>query len=169
MNDFDLRATVRAILDETDLTSPEEVTDKVIGTIPKEAVQSVLWMLLRDWVHVEFSRQRMKSVANNFNGTRPGPAPSSSGSAKVRAIRDAAPKWLRDRIWMGGVSYGLMADLTYDNLQFLQADREQSAARHLASADAFARLAVLVKKYKVARVGDLPLKVLAAFEWRAAA
>ena len=161
MSDFNLRGEVRAILDETDLATPEEITDKLIGAIPREAIPSVLHVLLRDWVHVELSRYRMKP---------PEPAaPSAPGrSAKVRAIRDAAPGWLRDRVWIGGAAYALMGDCTYENLQFLQADREQSAARHLASADAFARLAGLVRKHKAARVGDLPKRVLDGFEWRAA-
>lgn len=162
MTDFDLRATVRAVLDDTDLTSPDEVTDKVIGSIPAEAVEDVLWMLLRDWIHIEFSRLRRKAPEPIQSGR-------SNGSAKVRAIRDAAPGWLRDRVWIGDGAYALVSDCTYENLQFLRADREQSAARHLASADAFGRLADLVKKHKVGRVGDLPKRVLAVFEWRAAA
>lgn len=163
MSDFDLRGTVRAILDETDLAAPEEIAEKVIGAIPKDAIPSVLRMLLREWVHVELSRARMKAPEST--------APSSAKpnrSAKVQAIRDAAPGWLRDRVWIGGGAYALVGDCTYENLQFLQADREQSAARHLASADAFARLAGLVRKHKVPRVGDLPKRVLDGFEWRAA-
>ena len=166
MSGFDLRHVLHQVLDETDLASPDEITDKVVGFIPQSAVQPVLRMLLRDWIRSEMSRYRMKAPPPEVEQARP---IRSARSVKVQAIRAAAPQWLRDRVCVGSGVWSLMQDLTYENLQYLHAARQETAAKHMASAAAFEALGALVKKHRVARVGDLPARVLEAFEWRAAA
>jgi hypothetical protein len=58
MTDFSLRALVRNVLDETDLTSPDEIAEKVAASIPKDQLRAVLAMTLRDFVRVEVTRVR---------------------------------------------------------------------------------------------------------------
>lgn len=158
MSDFDIRKAVRAVMDETDLTAPEEVAAKVVESIPANRLRSVLTFVLRDYVRLEFGRARM-------NGNAPAPA---SRSSKVTAIRDAAPVWLRERVSTAD-GWTMLGDCTYENLLYLVADRLQNAARSTAAAEKYQRLADLVAKHKVARVSDLPRKVLSADEWQAAA
>lgn len=157
MSDFDIRKAVRAVMDETDLTAPEEVAAKVVESIPANRLRSVLTVVLRDYVRMEFGRARM-------NGAAPKPA----RSANVQAIRDAAPGWLRDRVKIAD-EWTMLGDCTYENLLYLVADRLQNAARSTAAAEKYQRLADLVAKHKVSRVSDLPRKVLSADEWQAAA
>lgn len=159
MTDFDIRKAVHAVMDETDLTSPEEIAAKVAESVPAKDLRRVLATVLRDYVRVEIGRERM---------TGP-PAPNSNRSAKVTAIRDAAPRWLRERVFVGGSAWLLLADCSYENLKFLESERLENAARSAAAAERYGRLADLVKRHKVSRVADLPRRVLDAEEGQAAA
>lgn len=162
MSDFDIRATVRAVMDETDLTSPEEIAAKVAESVPQRELRRVLATVLREYVRVEIGRARMTT-------SRPEPEVKPSRSAKVTAIRGAAPRWLRERVFVGDSTWLLLGECTYDNLKFLESERQVNAARSAAAAERYGRLAGLVKRHKVSRVADLPRRVLDADEWQEAA
>jgi len=153
MTDFDLRRSIRAIVEETDLASPEEITEKLAGQIPARDLRAVVTVLLRDYVRVELSRLRMRTGSDSPDAT-------TNRSAKVAAIRAAAPRWLRDRVFVGGSEWKLLGDCTADNLAYLQQERRDNAARSLAAAEFFASLEKLVRRHKVARVSDLPPRTL---------
>jgi hypothetical protein len=154
MTDFDLRRSIRAIVEETDLASPEEITEKLAGQIPARDLRAVVTVLLRDYVRVELSRLRMGAHGGD------NPDATTNRSAKVAAIRAAAPRWLRDRVFVGGSEWKLLGDCTADNLSYLQQERRDNAARSLAAAEFFASLEKLVRRHKVARVSDLPPRAL---------
>lgn len=165
MSDFDIRKAVLAVIDETDLATPEEIAAKVAESVPGRELRSVLAFVLRDFVRVELGRGRMASRA---------PERSTSAkpqrSAKVASIRDYGRRWLRDREFVGD-TWKLLGDCSYENLRYLEADRVQNAARSTAAATRYGHLADLVKKHKTDRVAGLPDRVLDTLdeEWRAAA
>jgi hypothetical protein len=158
MTDFSLRALVRNVLDETDLTSPDEIAEKVAASIPKDQLRAVLAMTLRDFVRVEMTRVR--SAGQNDDKAQPRPA---NRSAKVTAIRDAAPKWMRERVYVG-TTWKLLAECTYDNLMFLVADRSALAAQNSAAADRYQKIADAVKRARVACVADLSKAAITRLE-----
>jgi hypothetical protein len=157
MTDFSLRALVRNVLDETDLTSPDEIAEKVAASIPKEQLRAVLALTLRDFVRIEMTRSRS---AGQNDEKQPRPA---NRSAKVSAIRDAAPKWMRERVYVG-TTWKLLAECTYDNLMFLVADRSALAAQNQAAAERYQKIADAVKRARVACVADLSKAAITRLE-----
>lgn len=86
------------------------------------------------------------------------PAPS----AKVAAIRAAAPKWLGERLNTGADAgeWKRIGDCTFTDLMFAVSQRREQAARTSAAADRYERLAELVQAHGVELVRDLPESVL---------
>ncbi len=166
MSDFSLRKAARRVLDETDLTAPEDIADKVLAMLPAEEKEAVLRFLMISWVSNEVTRRAEFTGARKFDrdGKR-----TAARSAKVSAIRAAAPKWLRDRVYVGGGRRILLADCSYENLMYLQADRYESAEKFTAVGDKFGQLASLVLQHGVERVADLPAAVLSEFYVQVAA
>lgn len=166
MSAYDIRAAVKAVIDETDLTSPEEIAAKVAEMVPGRDLRPTLATVLRDFVRIELGRAR--SGAYQPTAQVP-PDRLTNRSAKVSAIRDAAPRWLRERVYTGESGWLLLGDCSYDHLKYLQSERLENAARSAAAADRYGRLADLVKRHKVSRVSDLPRRVLDASDWQEAA
>lgn len=172
MSDFDIRKAVHAVMAETDLTSPEEIAAKVAEDVPAKALRAVLARVLRTYVRIELGISRMPTMhvpdpANPVSSPNIR-TPGSARSAKVRAIREAAPGWLRDRVYIGNHIWKMIGDCTYENLRYLESERVDNAERSRAAAARYGRLADLVKKHKAARVADLPAHVLIAGEEAAA-
>lgn len=83
-------------------------------------------------------------------------------SAKVAAIRASGPKWLADRIntCANPREWKRVGDCGFEDLMFAAGQRREIAARTLAKAERYERLAELVRKHNVKRVRDLPASVL---------
>lgn len=152
MTSYDIRAAIRTMIDETDLTAPEDIAARVVQEVPEDQLRAVLAMVLREYIRVELGRQRM--------APQPGPTPAPTRSAKVSAIRAAGPKWLRDRVFVGNSTWLMLGECGYEQLRYLESERRTNAARSVAAADRYARLAELVETYNVPRVADLPVEVL---------
>lgn len=165
---FSIRSAVRAVIDDTDLASPEEIAAKVAESIPAKELRAVVAVVLRDYVRIQLHQGRLSTSFVSPSDVKPSDV-KPNGSAKVRAIRDAAPRWLRDRVYIGAAGWTLLGECTYENLLYLESERLDNAAASTAAAQRYARLAALVKRYKVARVADLPKRVLAESDWQAAA
>lgn len=84
-------------------------------------------------------------------------------SAKVAAIRAAAPKWLEDRycVGAGDGDWKFLGDCGFADLMFAAGQRREQAARTSAVAGRLEGLAELVRVHGVERVRDLPVSVLA--------
>lgn len=165
--DFDVRAAVRAVMAETDLAEPSDIAAKVAESIPAKQLRAVVAVVLRDYVRIQLHEGRRATDFAALADVSPaGVKPNAS--AKVRAIRDAAPRWLRDRVFIG-VGWTLLGECTYENLRYLESERRDNAAASTAAAEYYARLAELVRRHNVACVADLPLHVLAESDRQAAA
>jgi hypothetical protein len=90
------------------------------------------------------------------------PTPRPARSAKVAAIRAAAPKWLEDRYCVGGGDddWKFLGDCGFTDLMFAAGQRREQAARTSAVAERLEGLAELVRTHGVERVRDLPASVL---------
>jgi hypothetical protein len=156
MTDYDLRASIRVVMDETDLASPDEIATKVAAGIPRDQLRAVLVLTLKAFVHAEMTRIRPRLRGAGLDSP-------AADSAKVRAIREAAPRWMRERVFVG-TDWRLLSDCTYENLLFLVQDRMTHAAQNQAAADRYQRIADAVKRHKVSRVADLPKTALTRLE-----
>jgi hypothetical protein len=89
-------------------------------------------------------------------------APRPARSAKVAAIRAAAPKWLEDRYCVGDGDddWKFLGDCGFSDLMFAAGQRREQAARTSAVAERLEGLAELVRTHGVKRVRDLPASVL---------
>jgi hypothetical protein len=155
MTDFDLRTAVRAVIDETDLTDPGDIAAKVAEQIPAKILRAVVVSLLRDYVRVVFhSYPPMRGGENHSR-----PKPVASPSAKVSAIRRAAPGWLLRRVHVGD-SYLMLSDCGYDHLAYLAQARHAKAAQTTAAAEWYERAAAAVRDAKVSTLGQLPADAL---------
>ncbi len=147
---FDLRATVREVLDSTRIADPGLLADEVVRQIPKSAVADVLRITLREYVRVVIGQERMKAPA--------APTPQQQ-QTKATRINHWSRVLNRRECVAEGV-WKLFADLTRDDLLALAEGRRQQAQQLAAKADHYDRMAKLVEQHHVERVGDLPEDVL---------
>ena len=104
-------------------------------------------VLLARWIAV--MRPRISSIA-------PAHTPNGSAkSAKVEAYR-AHAQFLRLRVNVARGVDKWMETCTYDDLMYAAENRRQKAAESIAAAEQYEALAALVKRRKVATVGELP-------------
>lgn len=150
---FSLRAEIKKVVDETDLTDPRDIAAKVAENVPAKLLRDALAQALPELVRVELTRARSGQPA-------PTAAPANR-SSKVAAIRDAWRRHLRDRIHVGRGVWQMLADCTAENLRVAADERRQNAAANLAAADRFDRYAAALEEHKVARFADLPESVQA--------
>jgi hypothetical protein len=162
---YDIRNAVRQAIEETDLAQPEDIAAKVTENVPSKHLRQVLEEVLRDYVRIELGRQR-RNVAQPVPLAEPGAilpskahSISTPGSAKVRAIRDAAPRWLATRVHVGCSTWKSLGDCTYEDLTFLVSERLGNAEQLRLKANQYQQLANLVQRYKVSFVADLPAAV----------
>jgi hypothetical protein len=162
MTDFSLIATVRAVIEETDLASPVEIADKVIEMVPRAAVRAALVEALPYVVQAELSRQPRSAGPQAATETV---RRIQNPSAKVRAIRQHAEEWrarLRHRISVGGGEWKFLADCTATDFRTAATRRRAHAAGALANAVEFEAYAAALDEHKVSRFADLPEDVQAA-------
>lgn len=160
MSDFSLIATVRSVIDETDLTSPQEIADKVLGMVSRSDTRRALAEALPYLVQTELSRQRMARPAAGPAGEPRGEARRTHNpSSKVRALRGYADAWkvrLRDRISVGHGDWKMLADCTAADLRLAAERRRTHAAGALANAAEYESFAAALDEHKVDRFGTLP-------------
>lgn len=160
--DFDLNATMQALVDETDLTEPDDFAERLYAAIPHRQRGVVLRHLLRGYARNRLAWSR---------GHQPPAVPTTPNrSAKVMAIRTVeAARWLRDRVFVGD-RWLLVGDCSRAHVTFLKDASFKLAARHYEIAEKrWASLESLMAQHGADRVRDLPADVLASFDWAAAA
>ena len=153
---FDLHALVRDIAD-SGLLGPREIAAKVAENVPGSRLREALALALVPYVREFLTRARQPVVvspqkARNVNSAR---------SAKVQAIREGWRRVVSGQFHVGNGQWQVLADCSYEQVMFLVAERQEQARRNAAAAEMFERLADVMKRRKVARVGDLPESVLA--------
>lgn len=192
MTDFNLRHLVREVLDNSTLNDPHAVAAEVARRIEdgdlRAALKQCLAHLVREEIRssrngglpalatpdvrqapprLTLHRQPEATTEQVGSSPRPtvkaAPAKPPVRSAKVAAIREAGPKWLRDRLNTGADprEWKRIGDCTFTDLMFAVAQRREQAARTSAAAERLEALAELVRAHGVERVRDLPEPVLA--------
>lgn len=158
---FNLTQLIRQVLDETDLAEPTAIAEKVAAMVPPKHRLAALQQALPTFVRVTVTRNRgpMAQAAARQTGRT-----QSARSAKVAAIRQAAPAWkraLRERIHVGRGRWELLGKCSYDELMFAVTERRHIAAQVNGAADRYEKVAVAVSEYGVSTPEDLPESVLA--------
>lgn len=157
MSDLDLAALVRAVINETDLTDPYDIGQKVAEQVPSKQLRPALAVAVSYMARTQFGRDRGRALAPVASAANP------TRSAKVAAFRENAEAWrkaLHIRIHIGDGNRLLLADCSYDHLMFAAGERRQHAAQNIAAAEVYESLADQLRRLKVTRVADLPDAVL---------
>jgi len=167
VTDFHLPEYVREVIDGTDLASPAEIAEHIVNTLDPHQLRAALRQALPTYVRAVVAHERTKTRLGGMLPpvTGSGPTGPPNTSAKVRAIRNAAPGWkqaLHDRIHVGGGNWKLLGDCTYDDLLFAANERRAYAKRNSEAADRFDRLAALLHRVGARSVAALPEDELAA-------
>lgn len=152
MTEFDIREAVRSVIDETDLTAPEDIAAKVAESVPARQLRPVLADVLRDYVRLELGRER-----------RHNELPLPGRSAKRAAIAEYGQRWLRDRVSVAN-EWKMVGDCTQDDCLAVAAERRENARRNEAMAELWEARAALLKRHRVRRLADLPADALVVAE-----
>jgi hypothetical protein len=190
VTDFNLRHLIREVLDSSTLSDPHAIAAEVARRIDDADLRTALEQCLADPVREEIRRNRNGGLPTltppppssprltlhtqpAVMAEQPGGAPRPvikttparpvGRSAKVAAIRESGPRWLRDRLNTGAEprEWKRIGDCTFTDLMFAAAQRRDQAARTSAAAERLERLAELLRTHGVDRVRDLPASVLA--------
>lgn len=166
MSTLTIRAILRDVLKNTDLTDIHEIVQEVLKRIPKSQHQAVLEVLLVDYTRhfvgqVRHSKTMPKasSFPKLVKTKHAGGLKSVSTSAKVAAIREGWQEHLRDRISVGHGDYRMLKDCTYEDLMHAAKQREKMAESHKAWAARFHGYASLLTEFDVKTFGELPTEV----------
>lgn len=152
MSDFVLRSLVTEILKASTITDPGLIADEVYKRIAARERPDALKQALRQFVRQVISEQRSAHA--------PGTPAPSSGSWKVREIRDGWQRRLRDRVHVGDAQWKFLGQCTADDLRAAAAERQQLADRNSAWARQYRAWADLVDDSSAATFADLPAEVL---------
>lgn len=151
MSEFNLRAAVDRVIDESSLIDPREIARKVAESVPARARVDALAEALTDYVRIrQNGRRRLNPVIG----------PASARSPKVAAIRDDWRRYLQDSVHVGDAVHLPLGQCTYADLMYAATERQTLAARNLAAAQRYDALAELLKQHDAERVADLPADVL---------
>lgn len=164
---FNLTELVRKVMDETDIADPGALAAKVAEQIPARQRVAALHQALPNFVRVTIGRSRGPHAhTNNGHGPAGGPAgrTQAARSAKVTAIRNAAPVWkraLRERIHVGNRRWAMVGKCSYEELMYAVTERRRIAAQIGDSADRYEKVALALVEYGVETPEQLPESVLA--------
>lgn len=140
-----LYTIVHEALAATTKNDPREIAADVLGRIPDEALRECLETALVCY------------VSNKITGSRKGvptePSKPAAASKKVASIRSNWAAFLAERVQVDGV-WKTIAECTADDVEALAANRREVAARNLAHAKNFERLAVSMRAQGAATVAD---------------
>lgn len=155
MSELDLRARIRAILDDTGEADPGVVADKVIGDLSSRELRPALAQTMRALVR-EVMRAERLTTPQAAENVSPG-----QGRSRARAVAEAWRAHLRDRVFVGDGTWRLLGDCSPQDVLFLVADRRQKAAELAEAAQRYQRLHDAMDRHGAGRVADLPDAVLA--------
>lgn len=153
--DFDLRANVRKVTEESSLRGPHEIAAKVAENVPPTHLRKALALALVDFVRQELMKARRSNLDLGIARVRSNP------SARVAAIRDGWRRTLAGQFHIGNGQWEILANCGYEQVVFLAAERHEHARRNAAAGAMFEALAAAIQSHGVTRAGDLPEQVLA--------
>lgn len=152
--EFSLRATVREVLDRSNLTDPRALAAAVLNHIDDEQLRAALVECLPEYVRIAVGNTR-SAIGAAASGT----APASGRSWKVEALQDYGQRLLRQRIHVAS-AWKFLGDCAPDDLFAAAAERRNLATQTLLIADRYERVGKAVEHAGVDAVKDLPPDVL---------
>lgn len=161
---YDLRASVKQVLDTSGLNSPAEIAAKVAEDVPAHALRACLRLTLAAYA-AQIIREDRNYAAPNFqtpasHGTPGAQGDRAGGRPWGARYRDHWQRALRGPVNVGDKQWKQLGDCGYADLEFLAAERVKNAERNAAAARYYNGLRALLTEHDVATVRDLPAEVL---------
>lgn len=155
---FDLRALVRRVQAESEVTDLATLAKAVDQAIPEHARDAALAQALPALVSSVVSTTRQHTTISRVPAQR---------SGKVSGFRRVGEHWrkaLEDWMHVGPETsdWKALGDCTAADLDFIAEDRDATARRYAARADGARHLRDLLAEHDAATVRELPEQVLAA-------
>ena len=137
---------IRTVLDESTETDPRVIAADVLAAIPDEGWREVVSPALVSYVSslVTRSRQGVPTQPNR---------PQVVRSAKVAGIRDDWQRFLGERVQVEG-TWKRVAECTVQDVQALARERREVAAKNVAHATRFEKLAEDMQAQGAATVAE---------------
>lgn len=168
---IDLRKEIRAIMDSTELTTPQEISDAVFRLINRDNAIDAVDQMLTGFVRGVINERRTVSgpkvpleairsagkTSRKPNQSNLPPAPSRS--TKVTGIREGWQRYLDVRVHVEAGRWKFFKDLTEGDLRYAAKERRNNADRNLQEARRYEAWAQLVAEHDVATFKDLPIEV----------
>lgn len=156
MPDFNLRATVRDVLANTDEADPGVIARMVAARIAPEDRDAALSQAMRLFVRQVIGEARAAHRPTSSTPHAPVAAVRPSGSRKVAAIRDGWQRRLADRIHIGDSRWKLLRDCDFADLMAAADERQRLSDKNRAMAHEYRSMAHAVREAEVEKFGDLP-------------
>lgn len=166
-DEFDLRALIRLVADDTDLIDPKAVSKEVLSRVPADDVWAALDQALPALVHSVISRHRWSvdpmnppadHTASDTHDPRVGRGPVSR---KVARIRAAYGRELRQVISVGPDVWKRFSDCTVSDLEYAIGLNLAHAAANTAAAAMKQRAVEQLREHAVTTPAELPVEALA--------
>lgn len=150
---MNLRDRIRELSVDTGVVDAHTLTAKLLPQLTPAEVRDALGVILPDYIR--------GVLGIPWAPPEVAPPAAGPGPSRARAVREAWRAELHKTVTTpGGAKH--VADCTVEDVLFLAADRRSQAADLVARAEQFDRLHAEMVKARKKRVGDLPVKVLAA-------
>lgn len=167
---YDLRASVKQVLDGSSLNSPAEIAAKVAEDVPSHALRACLRLTLaayaaqiiredRNYASPNFQTPASQTALGSQNDVAGG-APSAARRSWGARYRDAWQRSLTSRVHVGDSQWKQLGDCTYADLEAIAAERNRNAEKNAAAARYYNGLRALLTEHAVDTVRDLPTEVL---------
>lgn len=158
---WDLTRAINQVLNTSNLTDPREIAEKIADDVPATILRAVLREALVHNVRAFITQHRARDAEDvgSVASLQPKRVPASNRSAKVAAIREAAPRWLQDRISTRD-GWKFIADCTVADMRHAADQRRRIAGQIERAATRFDALADQMERCNVSYVRDLPHALL---------
>lgn len=146
LNDY-----VKATVATTTQNDPREIAAEVLAAIPDDELRECLGHALTVYISTYLtSRRTGVPTPEKLAASKP---VSPVRSAKVNAIRDHWAKFLAERVQVGG-TWKTVAECTVQDVQALARERREVAAKNVAHAKRFEKLAEDMQAQGAATVAE---------------
>ncbi len=147
---------VRQLLDNTDLSDPHAIAEKILGEMKGAKAREALAECLPHYVRLIIGKDRSSFAADRLDPAREATDAQSSSAGSSRSARwEAAGRVFRRREFVNG-RWDQLGNLTVDEVTWLAEDRYRKAKDLTSKGDEYAALRDRMVSRGAMRVRDMP-------------
>lgn len=144
---------IRAFADEHHLDDPRDIADKILPALPADVRDHIIRAGVAAYIRTTLNASRHDAITNAL--------PARGRSAKVSTVRDWWARMCDSRVSVAD-GWKRIGDCTIDDLAYCAGERRTEAARVIAHAERYERLAAMLTEHGVHTVRELPADAAAS-------